>query len=147
MKVFALVGLVTTEKISFAEDLRAYYVQQSIPVKILAPHSSIFDDAPPDTVGYRAGAFEATLRHSIEDTPPEVLIAIVDEQIFPDDLIFELENLRIEKENLDIQTIALIDSRTCDCFPHVRQQFESYADYVIQLPYEPSEMIRYADLS
>jgi hypothetical protein len=40
-------------------------------------------------------------------------------------------------------TIALIDLRTCDCFPNLRQAFEEAADITVMMPYHLAEIVSY----
>ena len=44
---------------------------------------------------------------------------------------------------LDVQIVALVDIRTCDCFPALREALEAYADRTIYLPLdEDMEVLR-----
>jgi hypothetical protein len=42
---------------------------------------------------------------------------------------------------MEIQLLALIDLRTCDCFPTMRERLEAYADTVVMLPYNLEEVL------
>jgi len=70
-----------------------------------------------------------------------VVIAAVSETMHPETLFSALDRLHEQHPTLEMHTIALIDLRTCDCFPNVREVLERHADTVIMLPYDLSEVV------
>lgn len=48
----------------------------------------------------------------------------------------------LERPGLAITTAALIDLRTCDCFPNLREELESSADVTLAIPYALSDALR-----
>jgi hypothetical protein len=59
----------------------------------------------------------------------------------PDALFVLLDELREQNPALEITTLALLDTRTCDCFPHLLVSLEEYADAAVYLPLETDEVL------
>lgn len=71
----------------------------------------------------------------------DVVLLSVAETMHPDALMLLLDGLHDVRPDLDIRQIALIDDRTCDCFPHVRELLEDYADMTLRYPYPVEEAL------
>lgn len=65
----------------------------------------------------------------------ERLIFIAPAQISPDELYALLDEL---PAGIEVLTVAVIDTRTCDCFPNLRCTLEQNADVVINVNNEGS---------
>ncbi len=72
----------------------------------------------------------------------EIIILTASETLPPDDLFVLLDDVKERRPDLAIQTIALIDTRTCDCFPQFRLSLEAYADRIIHLPAVWSDVVK-----
>jgi hypothetical protein len=59
----------------------------------------------------------------------------------PDALFILLDQLRDDDPALELSTLALLDTRTCDCFPNLRVTLEAYADYSVYLPVDTDELL------
>jgi hypothetical protein len=70
----------------------------------------------------------------------EVAILAAPETAPPDAVFAALAAL--DRPGLTITTAALIDLRTCDCFPHLREELESSADVTVELPYALPDVLR-----
>jgi hypothetical protein len=70
-----------------------------------------------------------------------VAVLIASESAQPEALRLILENLRDGQPGLEFRLLALVDDRTCDCFPHVRQMLEDAADDVLYPPFAPEKAL------
>jgi hypothetical protein len=79
----------------------------------------------------------------VESMTSDVVLLAVSETARLDDLFVLLNDLRDQLPEVAVQTLALIDTRTCDCFPQLREQLEDYADVVVNLPVGADEVMEY----
>lgn len=125
-RVIALLGLVTVEKIDVAIQLAHQF-----------PHATLIDNINrmtinpqnlPDSSRYLRVTHDlnTTLMHTSGD-----LIIAFSENDHPESQIALLDDL----QKTDVTIIALIDNRTCDCFPELRQILHAYADIVLYPPF------------
>ncbi|MAS36481.1 MAG: hypothetical protein CL610_20930 [Anaerolineaceae bacterium] len=137
MRLIVLAGLVSVEKTELAVMLAQYFVRRGQTVTLIDNVSRT--PMPP---------VEAVQQVRIEDDPAPVLLSTLEnltsdvvifaasETVPPDVLFLLLDDVQQQLPALAVQTLALIDTRTCDCFPQFRVSLESYADGVINLPVE-----------
>jgi hypothetical protein len=142
MRLITLAGLVSVEKSDLTIGLAQHFAQAGQSVTVLDNISRL----PMDTtylwqVDYvrLGGDLSVELPPVLEQIDSEVVLLGASETLPPDDLIVLLDGL--QGQYLRKQTIALIDTRTCDCFPQVRETLEAHADIIINLPVEFSEML------
>lgn len=135
MHLITLAGLVTIEKIQLAIDLAQYYSQAGQRVTVLDNIARLRIDPvylsgetllrmPGDAVGALAGL--------LPTLAADVVLFAASESAEPEALFTALAEL---DPSIQTTTLALLDLRTCDCFPHLRQTLEQHADYVIHMPY------------
>ncbi|MCU0512139.1 MAG: hypothetical protein MUE40_06160 [Anaerolineae bacterium] len=74
------------------------------------------------------------LATTLEHVAADVVILAASETAHPEALFSALAALAEARPGLRVRTAALIDLRTCDCFPNVRQVLERYADVIVNLP-------------
>lgn len=136
MKLIALTGLVFVEKIDLAKMLaeRESKIGHSVTIIDGGDRMSIKPDTLPVPVVQLEGDLDHGVPRLLRATEADTIILIVSEYLPPDLIFASLDALYGEFPNLELQMVALIDTRTCDCFPQVREQFESFADVVVQLP-------------
>ena len=70
----------------------------------------------------------------VDELSTDIVLLAVSETIAPDALFVLLDDLRDQHPALVLQSLALFDTRTCDCFPHLRVSLEEYADAAVYLP-------------
>ncbi|MGJ3237414.1 MAG: hypothetical protein ACFE0Q_01785 [Anaerolineae bacterium] len=146
MKVIVLTGLVSIEKGQLAHQLAGHFsaservvllnnsmAQLSAPAERQIPVHALPDLA----------SLVPTL-HTLADQTDCVIVAL-SEQAHPEQLFVALDDLREQHDDWQVYSLALIDTRTCDCFPHVREALELYADASIMMPYQLSEVVAYVD--
>lgn len=147
MKVIVLTGLVSIEKAQLSIQLATYSQEHALDVYIIdnimrqaipteTPHTMqrITEDILPD------------LDTLLSDIQADVTIIALSEQAHPEKLFVALDQLREQFPASDFHALAMIDTRTCDCFPNVRQALEMYADASIMLPYELDEVLTYVNI-
>jgi hypothetical protein len=143
MKVIVLAGLVTVEKIELASDLARAFRKQAenvvLPDNIarLAIDPANFD-IPVQRI---AGDIPVALKGILDNLDADIVLLALSEQIHPDDLFVAIDSLSDTIREIDVRTLALIDVRTCDCFPHLRESLEQNADVSIHLPYKLDEVL------
>ena len=81
-----------------------------------------------------SGDLRESLLPGLAEITSDVALLLVSETAWPDDLFTLLDEARQRIPALDVYSLALIDTRTCDCFPEFRVTLEAYADEVVSLP-------------
>ncbi len=138
MKLMVLTGLVSVEKAAAAAYLAKHYAEQGQRVTVLDNVARIpmdvtlFAQAPQRITGDISRVLPQVLDHVQGD----VVILAVSEAANPDDVYVALDALKETHPHIAVKTIALIDTRTCDCFPQIRERLELYADHIVNLPIE-----------
>ncbi len=69
-----------------------------------------------------------------DDSEVDVTLYIASETLHPDDLFIAVDEARSRGHTVAV--LAVIDARTCDCFPQVRETLELSADVVVNVPYD-----------
>ncbi|HLV36492.1 MAG TPA: hypothetical protein VKY59_15305 [Spirillospora sp.] len=144
MRLIVLAGLVSIEKIELAVALAQHFMQtgQSVTVIDNVRRLPLDNSQLDDVVAVRIdGALGAQLIPALSGLPDDVVILAASETISPDDLSLLLDDARQQIPGLDVQMLALIDTRTCDCFPQFRVSLEAYADRVVNLPAAINEVV------
>jgi hypothetical protein len=144
MKLIMLAGLVAIEKHQLAGELAAHYTQQGQRV-------TVFDNVArlalqPDQLGYGEvvrlpGDAFTQLPALLESSAADVLLLAVSENINPEQVYLMRETLSENYPLLEVHTVAIIDLRTCDCFPQTRLEYEQTADVIVMLPYDLERVI------
>jgi hypothetical protein len=143
MRLIVLTGLVVVEKSQLANDLADYYSAQNLSVTVIDNIARIpIENLSVPIVRLVDITADSVLADTIAQHKSDVLILAASEQIHPDQLFVTLDNLSGELEAIEITVLALIDLRTCDCFPNVRERLETYADTVIMLPYQLKDVLQ-----
>lgn len=139
MRLIVLAGLVSVEKTELAARLAGHYTQAGLSVTLLDNGSRL----PAQIHGaLRVGDLRAELLPLLQAVTSEVVILAASETLLPDDLFVLLSDMKQQLSGLTVQTIALIDTRTCDCFPQFRLSLEAEADVVIHLPALWSDVVK-----
>ena len=144
MKVIVLTGLVSIEKGQLARELAKHFLKNK--------SVTIIDNIARISIEKLDGVLIKRYEENITKKLPEILhstladiaIVAVSEQAHPEKLFIALDDLQ-EQSDWEIYTLALIDTRTCDCFPNVREALELYADVSVMMPYELDEVVSYVD--
>lgn len=146
MKLIVLTGLVVIEKIELTVELANTYLAQGLSVSIVDNIARIpIDSEVAPVLPQRIIGDIATQLDNLQHLDSDIVILAASESANPDSLFSALELLRDSIPNLETHTIALIDLRTCDCFPNVREHLERYAHQVIMMPYTLEEVLQYGD--
>jgi len=148
MKVIALTGLVAIEKIELAHDLADHFTATGQRVTVFdnvarLPMTAGDMPAPVNRVD---GDILPQLPDLVGDSDADTVIIALSEQTHPHDLFVALDNLYLSHDDIEVRTIALVDTRTCDCFPTVREALETYADVTVNLPFGVTEVINHLDI-
>ena len=141
MRLITLAGLGSVDKGELTIGLAQHFAQAGHTVTVLDNISRV----PLDTtnlwqVDYvrLSGDLGAELPLVLEQIDSEIVLLAAGETIPPDDLFTLLDQL--PGRDLRKQTVALIDARTCDCFPQVREILEAHADVIVNLPATVAEV-------
>lgn len=145
MKVIVLAGLVSVEKIELTRELaRHFRDKKSVSVidNIARMPVSDIDEAFVQRI---EGNVIPDLSNILQETVSDVVIIALSEQNHPEKLFIALDDLREQQSDWEIYSLAMIDTRTCDCFPNVREALEMYADVSVMIPYQLDEVVTYVD--
>jgi hypothetical protein len=137
MRVIVLAGLVSVEKIELAAVLAKRLIDAGQTVTVIDHQSRmpLHDVRFDGTLRARIdGDLQDGLLPALTDAVSDAVLLLVSETVPPDDLFTLLDDARRAAPALDVYTLALIDTRTCDCFPEFRVTLEAYADEVVRLP-------------
>jgi hypothetical protein len=129
MMVILLAGLVVVEKIELALALAAHDTALVIDAGVQMPVSP--DRLPPGTQLQQVAP--TGILAALATAPERVIIALP-ASFAPAELSGLIDQIYATITPDDVHTLALIDTRTCDCFPTLRQALEAEADQVIRLP-------------
>jgi hypothetical protein len=144
MKLILLTGLVAVEKRDLALELALHYGADGLAVTLVDNIARMPID-PEFTGGETLVRVDGDITHFLADMLPDalidVVIAAVSETMPPDTLFAAVEQLQSMVPAVEVQTIALIDMRTCDCFPTLRETLERHANTVVMLPYELPQVL------
>jgi NAD(P)-dependent dehydrogenase (short-subunit alcohol dehydrogenase family) len=130
-KVIALVGLVSIEKIQVALELAQHYSQAGHTVSIIDNVARLAIDRAQvgdESLQRINGDIIPLLGDVIPRQDADTLILAISENAGLDALFVALDILTEQHPTLDLMTVGLIDLRTCDCFPHLREKLEDYTD-------------------
>lgn len=135
MRLIVLAGLVSVEKTALATQLAQHFIQAGQSVLLIDNVSRVpLAEAGPVPVVRITGDLRDGLLPALAETSAQVVLLAASETIQPDDLSVLLDDVKRQHPALAVQFVALVDTRTCDCFPQFRISLESYADAVINLP-------------
>jgi hypothetical protein len=146
MRLIVLMGLVTAEKIELVLELARQHADAGRTVTVIDNVRRL----KVDRAGLASvelirldGDLRDHLVEVVESMTSDVVLLAVSETARLDDLFVLLNDLRDQLPEVAVQTLALIDTRTCDCFPQFREQLEDYADVVVNLPVGADEVMEY----
>lgn len=148
MKLIAITGLAGLEKGRLTLDLAEHFAQNG--------QVSIIDNGENNPLDSSRSAFP--IMRIDGDLAPElasqlarlamlgvdVALLNVAESLNPEHLFAILENSVAGMEAFrmdDVRVVALIDDRTCNCFPHLHDLLESYADVTLRYPFTLQEAL------
>lgn len=144
-RLIVLTGLVTVEKIDLGLALAHHFATRE-PVALVDHMGSI--NIAQDRINASRiklirlnESISQGLTAILYNARYRVILFITAPTIAPDILLTTLSHLQDTMPSLAIYTLALVDNRTCDCFPAVRQLYEETADAVVHLPEDGSTVI------
>jgi|GEM_PF-1559421 len=145
MNVIPLIGLVSIEKIQLTIELATYYTWQTDKsvtvidnVARLAIDPAQLSDEPLTRV---TGDITNTLTDTLRECDTDVVIVAVSEAAELDNLFVGLDIMTETLPDINLTTVGLVDLRTCDCFPNLREKLEDYADVHFLAPFNAEEVI------
>jgi len=140
MKLVVLIGLVSIEKLHLTVELAQLCTEWGISVAVIDNVARLALDPEWLSGEEHLVRLEGDLHHYLHDTlehlQAEVVLIAVSEASNLHDLFIYLESIREMDRVQDIQTLGLVDLRTCDCFPNLRMLLESYADASFLAPFD-----------
>mgnify|MGYP003640109779 CR=1 FL=1 len=145
MKVVVLIGLVSIEKIQLVIELATHYTWETDKtvtvidnVARLAIDPVQLSDEPLIRVN---NDITEGLTDRIRDINSDIVLIAVSESAELDNLFVSLDIMTEALPHVDLLTIGLIDLRTCDCFPNIREKLEDYADVHFLAPFDVDGVI------
>ncbi|GAB1420943.1 hypothetical protein MASR2M15_10710 [Anaerolineales bacterium] len=137
MKMSLLLGLVMVEKAQYALHLMEETLKANGSVQIVdnMVGIGISPEAVATGVTYLhvAGDIRYDLALLVEEAEVDHLIIAVSEHCNLPALFSEIANFSFTHSDLTVECIGLIDLRTCDCFPNLRELLERECDHIITL--------------
>lgn len=142
MRVWILAGLVVIEKAQLAAQLANHLHLRDEAVALIDNLARLpIDGETTDVAPQRVeGDLLPTLPEVLDAQEADTVVVALSEQATPEPIFTAVDRLQ-QQRNHEITLFALIDTRTCDCFPQVRQGFEEIADEVLMLPIELEEVL------
>lgn len=144
MRLIVLSGLVTVEKNALALEIAQTFQAAGIKTLLVDSVQRLPLNATahgPDAYVRLAVLDAAALAAVLHNTQAGTVLLLAAETLAPDALFVLLDDVQQAIPTLEIITLALIDTRTCDCFPHFRIALEDYADFVVSLPFDTASVI------
>lgn len=145
MKVIALIGLVAIEKIQLVIEVATHYTWETDKtvtvidnVARLAIDRVQLSDEPLIRVN---GDITEGLVDKVRNINSDIVLMAVSESAELDNLFVSLDIMTEQLPHIDLTTIGLIDLRTCDCFPQLRENLEDYTDVHFLAPFDVNAMI------
>jgi len=145
VNVIALVGLVSIEKIQLVIEVATHYTWDTDKtvtiidnVARLAIDPVQLSDEPLIRVN---GDLTDGLVDHLHDINSDIVLIAVSETAELDNLFVSLDIITEQLPHIKLVTIGLIDLRTCDCFPHIRETIEDYADVHFLAPFDVNAII------
>jgi len=144
VKVIVLTGLVSIEKARLTTELTDYFKDDAT-VAIIdnIARTAIEIEDKSLQIERVEGDVISELSQVVHQINADVIIIAVSEQAHPEKLFVAIDDLREQQPEWDIYSLALIDTRTCDCFPNVREALELYADATVMIPYQLDGVLNY----
>lgn len=144
MKLIVLTGLVVIEKMHLTQELATHFEKRGKKVFILdnIARLPMKHEISNVVVQRITGDITIQLKDILHNLDADIVLLASSEQGHPDNLFTTFDTLS-DTLDINILTLALIDLRTCDCFPTVRETLEQYADVSILLPYKMDEVLTY----
>lgn len=135
MKILILAGLVSYDKAALAEDMarRLAATGQSVTLIDNSEYTAVsaVNGVTVIRVEKSTGAAAATA-----GTHSDVILITASEALSPDGLLALQDEVQTVHPAAVVRQIALVDDRTCDCFPHLREAFDAQADLVLHAPFD-----------
>ena len=142
MQLIVLTGLVITEKQQLACDLARHYQAQGERAVVLDNGVGIAsaDDLRVEPL---KGDLDQ-LAEKVAQLAAEVVVLAAHPGTSPQVLFATLDALSVQQPDLQVRTLVLIDTRTCDCFPHLREELEMHADVFLNVPFSLDDALKSA---
>jgi hypothetical protein len=125
-KLIILIGLASVEKAQLARDLSVYLQGKGYSTRQLDRDVDEFADSYTQTATKSSTSEQIIIWNTPDDMEMDRLA-----DVLPD----------VEAAGIEPFTVALLDTRTCDCFPTLREEMEQTADLTLFLPFELKEAL------
>ncbi|RMG85499.1 MAG: hypothetical protein D6712_09320 [Chloroflexi bacterium] len=140
MHVIVLMGLVSIEKGDLAIALAEHYTAQGKRVVVVDNLRRVGID-PEQLSAATYHAVRGELAAALPTLPAaDVMIIATAEDAEPEALYIALQDWGAQQPHISLETVALIDLRTCDCFPHMRALLEQLADTTLYAPFHLQDL-------
>jgi hypothetical protein len=141
LKLIALTGIVGHQKAQFAMEIAVALQNAGQRVAVIDNGDHSTSLACPTVLMYRSiDGFDERIYNKIQRMACDVILLVVSESTHPESLMIALEHLQDLLPDLTTRLIALIDDRTCDCFPHLRLMLEDTADITLHAPFDVNQI-------
>lgn len=133
--LIALMGLVVLEKMDLTRDLAEYFLDADASVTVIDNVARLaMDSEQLDARAQRiriTGDITQNFADVLAHAEGDVILLAVSESAHPENVFVALDGLN----DWRVLTFGLIDLRTCDCFPGLRQQLEALSDVTLNAPF------------
>ncbi|MEQ8673854.1 MAG: hypothetical protein RLP44_12640 [Aggregatilineales bacterium] len=149
MKLIAITGLAGIEKGRLTLDMATHLQRQGQRVLVLDngennPLNTLQDHAlSPITIERITGDLSVALYSHLAEISKQdmdIVLLNVAESLNPEELYASLTGIA-EINIEDVRVIAVLDDRTCNCFPHVQDLLEQFADLTLTYPFTLEEAL------
>lgn len=141
MQLITITGLATYEKAQLAHDLAHTLAARGQGVTIIdnSNRRELESTDRVDVTRIAGGCVCCSLPGKLYKTMATVqantVILIASESAHPESLMAVMANLVAGQPEIEVKTIGVIDDRTCNCFPHLHEIMEDYADLTLRRPF------------
>jgi len=138
MQLIALLGLVSIEKIDLAVELGQHITSEGLSAVVIDNGARLALDAErlgTETLIRLKGDLQHYLLDTLAHIEADVVILLVSEAAPLEASVLLLHDAS-DRCDIELQIIGLADLRTCDCFPHLREQLDDYADVSFLAPFD-----------
>ena len=145
MNLIAFIGLVTIEKIRLVQDLARYYTWDAGQSVTIIDNVARMAIDPVHLSGETLIRFEDDISDKLafilKEHGDDVVLLAISETAHLDELLVTFDEVTTTNPDIQLHTIGLLDLRTCDCFPHYREQLESYTETTLLAPFSVNAVL------
>jgi len=144
MRLIVFTGLVSIEKARITRSTAMQLLKEGQSVAVIDATDQIEVAAPDDAGVQRISGNDLTIEHiaaAIDASHVDVVLFNAPESMPPDALLTILDGVEARLAPLEVRWVSVIDDRMCDCFPHLREILEDYADVSLRPPFDVEKVL------